>query len=125
MKTSQTNLDEVAILQYAFKNKILQANCIKIAAKAEASEAFWPDDIVFEHALEDVNTIGIAFRIMSHTLKVIEKTGRFRRSETNKSNGRTIFQYRTSNPSLLKAFLRKNGVKLLQKIHPELDLRYE
>jgi hypothetical protein len=117
--------DDVALKQFLFKNNKLLACCLVIAEKALQRGKFWPDEIPCEFLVsnEDRNCIGSAWRILSKTLPIIEKTGSYRRSHTKDANGRTIFEYVLIDQALAKTLLRRHDkAKCLMLCEPQLNL---
>lgn len=114
-QTVDEHLDNVLLAQYTFKTEQLQAACICIAEVAAQNDSFWPDEVDFSMlAMEDRNVMGSAYRLLATKFKMIERTMTAKRSTTKNSNGHTIFQYRTLNRPLLRAFLaanKKSGFK--------------
>lgn len=125
MNAVDQKLDEVALLQFTWKNQKLLTACLMIAHKALQKPIFWPDELVFDFLLsdDDRNVIGSAWRQCSRGLGIIEKTGEFRRSKGENTNGRTIFQYRLINEPVAKAFLKRYDLKKYEALmHPQLNL---
>jgi hypothetical protein len=118
-------LDDIALKQIIWKNHKLLTSCLLIAHKALEKEVFYPDAIAFDFLLtdEDRNVIGSAWRICSKTLGIIEKTGNFRRSKTEGSNGRTIFEYKILDRPIARALLKRYDLKKYESLqHPQLSL---
>jgi len=125
MNPIDTKLDDVALKQFAWKNKRLLAACLVIAGKALESPVFWPDEISFDFLVsdDDRNLIGSAWRQCSKTLGIVEKTGQFKRSKGEDANGRTIFQYRTINAATAKAFLKRHNLgETVARLDPQMAL---
>lgn len=94
----------------AFKNDCMRSFACRVVQTALDKGAFWPDDIDHASVAEkDRNCIGSCFRWLCN-VGIIEKTGAFRRSTAESSNGRTIFEYRLLNGGKAKAFLKRNEV---------------
>lgn len=118
-------LDDVALKQFVWKNTKLLTACLMIAEKALQRGVFWPDELTFDFLLtdDDRNCIGSAWRICSKKLAIVEKTGSFRRSTGENSNGRTIFQYKLVSRPLAEAFLKRyDAEKYKALMHPQLGL---
>jgi len=120
-----SKLDDIALVQFVWKNTKLLTACLLIAEKALQRGIFWPDELTFDFLLteDDRNCIGSAWRMASKKLAIIEKTGSFRRSTGNNANGRTIFQYKLVSRPLAEAFLKRYDVEKYKKLmHPQLDM---
>lgn len=118
-------LDEITLRQAVWKNSKLLASCLTIAQKAIETPIFWPDELTFDFLLtdKDRNIIGSSWRLCAKTLGIIEKTGLFKRSKGDSTNGRIIFQYRLIDRSIAMAFLKRHDVKKCVDIaHPQFAL---
>jgi hypothetical protein len=123
VNTADVKLDEVAIQQMIWKNNRLLSACLSIARHSVDRLSLWPDEICFDFPIApaDKNLIGIAWRLCISKLKIIEKTGSFRSSKAEASNGRVIFQYRSTNKSLARAFMERYG-KQGQLAAPQIEM---
>jgi hypothetical protein len=118
-------LDDIALRQFVWKNQKLLTACLLIAHKALKDSIFWPDELVFDFLLtpEDRNVIGSAWRMCSRSLKIIEKTGQYRRSKGDDRNGGMIFCYRLLSRHVAEAFLKRYDLERYRALtHPQLDL---
>jgi hypothetical protein len=125
MSNVDQKLDEIALKQMVWKNQKLLTACLLIAEKALEQGTFWPDSLVFYFLLidDDRNCIGSAWRLVTKTLGIIEKTGDFRRSMTKGQNGRMIFRYRLINEGMARAFLKRYNLDKQKGLaHPQLLL---
>jgi hypothetical protein len=124
LDSQQAELDQIALKMFAFKNAQMKAAIYLILERALKHSTFWPDEISFDViAKEDSNCIGQAFRMLSHNLGLIKKTGRFRRSETKASKGRTVFEYGIENRRVAHTLLfRLNRKRVMEQSQPELGL---
>jgi hypothetical protein len=118
-------LDDIALKQFAWKNQKLLTACLLIAHQALKTPIFWPDQLSFDFLLtdEDRNIIGSAWRMVTKSLGLIEKTGNWRRSKAEGVNGRNIFEYRLINRPMAEAFLKRYDLEKYRALmHPQLDL---
>lgn len=109
--SADTKLDEVAIQQMLWKSPKLLAACLLIVERFVESPIVWPDEIDFSFLTsdDDRNIIGSAWRQCSRTLGIIEKTGQWRRSKGDRTNGRVVFEYRLIDLPVARAFLKRHG----------------
>lgn len=122
---TDTILDEVAINQFIWKSPRLLAACLTIAQKALESPVFWPDSVVFSFLVydDDRNLIGSAWRQCANTLGIVEKTGQYRRSKGERTNGRIVFEYRIVDALVARAFLKRHGLaKIVASLEPQMAL---
>jgi len=121
-------LDQIALLQAVWKNQKLLTSCLLIANKACEKNVFWPDELNFDFLLtdDDRNVVGSAWRMCAKTLGIIEKTGSFKRSTSDSSHGRTIFQYKLIERNFALAFLRRYDLDKYRALcHPQLELKFQ
>ena len=118
MTTVDDHLDEVMGLQLVFKNPVLAKVCHAICEQACQSgeyQAFlWPDDVELSWLdKKDAACIGIAYRILSRTLKCIAQVEpcQRRRSHAKDRNGGMVFLYRVTDWNRCRKIARLGKVE--------------
>ena len=120
------HLNEVAVHQFTWKNDAIRNAAVRIVRKALEADVgeFFPDDVDmdgFDATIPDPspNCVGSAYRILMNA-EIIKRTGRYRRSEAKKSNGRTVFGLMLANAAFARTFMKRN-VETLVPVNPQQE----
>ena len=114
---SEQHLSEVTINQLTWKPTSCQQIAIAIVKYFIANPFgfHFTDEIDLSFVgKDDCNCIGTAWGRLTKQ-GIIERGGNFRRSKTEASAGRTIFDYRLKCVNRAKTFLQRNNVKIAQQ----------
>ena len=105
--TTDELLDEIALRQYAWKNTAMIRVTCAICEAALKGGVFWPDQVdTSSIATEDRNCIGSTYRNLRR-LGIINLTGRFRRSQGERTHGRVVFEYQLQSRTLAETLLTR------------------
>lgn len=106
-----SEIHEISNSVKCWKNPIVTGIMVKICEHALTHESLWADEIDFSFVPDDSkNMIGIAFKsLTTKYCNIIRRGNAFRKSQSPRSNSRTIFIYEVINPCLAKAFLKRHA----------------
>ncbi len=109
LETVDAKLDDVAIKQLLWKPSQMRDVACSIVGSMLYHRVAYADEVSLPALKkDDVNAVGSSWRNLTRT-GIVEKTGRFRRSKKEASNGRTVWEYRLMSERLAYTFLKRNG----------------
>ena len=123
-ETSETELSDAALLQYAFKSDTVRRVAVAVAQAFDQApgQFVWQDEIVLpELDAADKNIIGLVFKNMGKWGMIRRLGGEqdHRRSQRKDRRGGVAWRYQLVNLELLRTFMRRNQCAP-QELQPNL-----